>query len=280
MKTYVLYTLAGLTLVSPFLFGQTNATPQPPIPEEARKHFVMGTTLFKDAKTPDDFVQVESQFKQAVDLAPQWPDARYNLALSKEAAGDYSGAMADLKLYEQFKLSDTEARTVQDKIYVIEAKQTEANSPEGKTRSAQHQFAALLQKLDGTVFVKEDNDANDGGNGGNPTLHEVRFYRSESNSLLMCQSRIKRYEANPNSKIGKDGYFTNVFMYEWKIERSENVFPEHAGGRDNNLFFADNGEEFFQGCAITGRLSADGKTFDEIEAFSATIEVLGVWHRE
>ena len=83
----------------------------------------MGTTLFKDAKTPDDYAQVESQFKQAVDLAPQWPDARYNLALSEEAAGDYSGAMADLKLYQQFKLSDPEARTVQDKIYALEAKQ-------------------------------------------------------------------------------------------------------------------------------------------------------------
>ena len=92
------------------------------IPEEARRHFVMGTTLFKDAKTPDDYAQVGSQFKQAVDLAPLWPDARYNLALVKEAAGDYSGAMADLKLYQQFKLSDTEARTVQDKIYALEAK--------------------------------------------------------------------------------------------------------------------------------------------------------------
>jgi hypothetical protein len=100
-----------------------NASAQTPaIPEEARKHFVMGTTLFKEAKTADDFTQVEGEFKQAADLAPQWPDARYNLALAKEAAGDYSGAMADLKLYQQFKLSDTEARTVQDKIYALEAK--------------------------------------------------------------------------------------------------------------------------------------------------------------
>jgi hypothetical protein len=108
------------------LFAQdtgTNAvTTPPPVPEEARKHFVMGTTLFKDAKTPDDYSQVEGEFKQATDLAPQWPEARYNLALAKEAAGDYSGAEADLKLYQQFKLSDDEARTVQDKIYAVEAK--------------------------------------------------------------------------------------------------------------------------------------------------------------
>jgi hypothetical protein len=107
----------------PSLVAQTKVTTPPAIPEEARKHFVMGTTLFADAKSPADFVQVENEFKQAADLAPQWPEARYNLALAKEAAGDYSGAMDDLKLYQQFKLSETEARTVQDKIYALEAKQ-------------------------------------------------------------------------------------------------------------------------------------------------------------
>jgi hypothetical protein len=95
----------------------------PPAPEEARKHFAMGTTLFKDAKTAADFSQAESEFKQAAHLAPDWPDARYNLALAKEAAGDYSGAIADLTLYQQFTLSDSEARKVQDKIYALEAKE-------------------------------------------------------------------------------------------------------------------------------------------------------------
>lgn len=130
MKTHTMSALICLSLLAPSLFGQTNTSANKPnvvttplaIPEEARKHFVMGTTLFADAKSPADFVQVESEFKQAADLAPQWPDARYNLALTKEAAGDYSGAMVDLKLYQQFKLSDADARKVQDKIYVLEAK--------------------------------------------------------------------------------------------------------------------------------------------------------------
>jgi hypothetical protein len=129
MKNYTLHALLGFILITPILLGQANANADQPIaatpptiPEEARKHFVMGTTLFKDAKAGDDFSQVVNEFKQVVDLAPQWPDARYNLALAREAAGDYSGAMADLKLYQQFKLSESEARTVQDKIYILEAK--------------------------------------------------------------------------------------------------------------------------------------------------------------
>src|SRR5882762_5522739 len=104
MKNYTLLALICLSMLTPSLFGQTNTssaaknvvtTPQA-IPEESRKHFIMGTTLFKDAKTADDFSQVESEFKQAADLAPQWSEARYNLALAREAADDYSGAMADL----------------------------------------------------------------------------------------------------------------------------------------------------------------------------------------
>jgi hypothetical protein len=117
----VLVGLCWLVLRAIPALGQANASPT--FPEEARKHFVMGETMFKEAKAPGDFVLAEGEFKQATDLAPEWPDARYDLALAKEAAGDYSGAMEDLKLYQQFKLTDVEARTVQDKIYTIEAKQ-------------------------------------------------------------------------------------------------------------------------------------------------------------
>jgi hypothetical protein len=127
MKVHTVFVLICLSLTAPSAFAQSNGpasamAASPAVPEEARRHFVMGTTLFKEAKAADDFSQVESEFKKAADLAPQWPDARYNLALAKEAAGNYSGAMADLKLYQQFKISDSEARTVQDKIYALEAK--------------------------------------------------------------------------------------------------------------------------------------------------------------
>jgi hypothetical protein len=148
MKKNVLLILASFLLLAPSLCAQTTTTP-PPIPEEARRHFVMGTALFKDAKTHNDYVEVESEFKQAADLAPQWPDPRYNLALSKEAAGDFSGAIADLKIYLQFKLPDTEARTAQDKIYTLEARQRkvteEANSPAA-------QLEKLIKSLDGGVW--------------------------------------------------------------------------------------------------------------------------------
>jgi hypothetical protein len=137
----------------------------PPIPEEARKHLVIGATLLKDAKTPDDYKQVVDEFKQAIILAPWWPDARYDRALAYEAAGDYTNAMNNFKLYQLFKLSDAESRTVQDKIYSLEAKADEAvkekesdatKQNEQQIIGLQNNFSELIRKLEGATFVGYD----------------------------------------------------------------------------------------------------------------------------
>jgi tetratricopeptide (TPR) repeat protein len=170
MKTILFSALlSSILLLSSAIAGaQASNNNSLSVPEDARKHFVMGTTLFKDAKTADDFSQAEGEFKQATDLAPQWPDARYNLALTREAAGDYTGAMADLKLYQQFKLSEAEARTVQDKIYVLEAKQKKAataaaakdaaakakeSSPQAVIAQKQNTFDDSIKKIDGRRYM-------------------------------------------------------------------------------------------------------------------------------
>ena len=122
----------------------------PPIPEEARRHFVRGSALFKDAKAPDDYKQVVDEFTQAVHLAPWWSDARYNLALAWEAPGDYADAIAALKLYLLFKLSDAEARAAQDKIYVLEARQEKIDKATSEKLAEEQKREApeiLLRKL-------------------------------------------------------------------------------------------------------------------------------------
>lgn len=98
----------------------------PPIPEEARKHFLHGTLIFKNAKTILDYNGAVFEFGQAIFYAPWWPEARYNRALAWEAMGEYSHAIQNFKLYLLFKLPETEARTVQDRIYTVEAEKEEA----------------------------------------------------------------------------------------------------------------------------------------------------------
>ncbi len=151
MKKILLVNLALFFAATPFLLRQTSVSGQPTIPEEARRHFVMGETMFKEAKDVDAFTQATAEFAEAARLAPQWPEARYDLALAKEAAGDYSGAMADLKLYQQFKLTDAEARTAQDKIYAIEAKQKMAVAADAANSPAA-QLERLIHSLDGGVW--------------------------------------------------------------------------------------------------------------------------------
>lgn len=161
MKKYLFLAMICFLLILPSFFVQTKAfadssnTVTASIPEEARKHFIMGETMFKAANTADDFAQAVSQFSQAALQAPDWPEARYNLALAKESAGDFSGAMDDLKIYQQFKLSDSEARTVQDKIYAIEAKQqlkVSDSAAKAASDSANVQAAENSKK---EVFIKK-----------------------------------------------------------------------------------------------------------------------------
>jgi len=132
----------------------------PPIPEEARRHFVRGTTLFRDAKSPDDYQQVLDEFGQAASLAPWWPEARYNFALALEAAGDYDKAIANIRLYLLFKLPETDARSAQDKIYALEAKQEKAakakveeSSPQSVAAREQKSFEDLLKTIDGRKYA-------------------------------------------------------------------------------------------------------------------------------
>jgi len=130
----------------------------PPIPEEARKHFVRGSVLFKDAKNSDDFVQVKDEFKEAARIAPWWQDVYFNYALACEAAGKYDDAVRNLRLYMLFNLSDTEARTAQDKIYGIEARQEKAKQVAEKTQDEKRakkirEQEDFLRKINGARYV-------------------------------------------------------------------------------------------------------------------------------
>ena len=118
-------------------------TDLPPIPEEARKHFVRGSVFFKDATTTNDFRQASKEFGEAIYLAPWWPDARYNRALAFEAAGFYNLAITNLNLYLLFKLPAEEVRKVKDKIYALELKAEEVVNKKAEEEKA---AAAAKQK--------------------------------------------------------------------------------------------------------------------------------------
>jgi hypothetical protein len=254
MNIHKLFALVALTLITPSLVAQTNNATSPTIPEEARRHFVIGTTLFKEAKAPADYLQVENHFKQAVDLAPNWPDARYNLALSKEAAGDYAGAMLDLKIYQQFKLSDEDTRKVQDKIYSLEAK---AELAAQKQVIDQQAAAAEEQKK---RELDERSGFTDNQNG------TVREHRSG----LEWQQADDGIKRNWNDSISYCRSLTLAGHLDWRLPNGEELrsfcslttYPKEKGSEIRRRYFPSMKEDIYWTSASLGGGYADYVTFN------------------
>ncbi len=99
--------------------------PAPPIPEEARRHFVKAVTLQKEAKSMTDYEIVVSEYQSALSSAPWSGDAYYNLSVALEASARFSEAKGALQFYLMSGPKD--AVPAQDRIYALEAKQEKAD---------------------------------------------------------------------------------------------------------------------------------------------------------
>ena len=129
--------------------------PAPAIPEEARRHYVMAKTLFDGAKKVEDFNEPITEFKNALLVAPWWPEANRDLGLSLEAAQRYDDAIIYIKLYMATNPGDERTRAAQDEIYKIEAKKRLANKAAGEKIAEQEQKKkqeekARLESVEGT----------------------------------------------------------------------------------------------------------------------------------
>ncbi len=96
--------------------------PAPAIQEEARRHFVEGSTIVKAGKNPAEQALAVQSFNEALKIAPWWPDAWYNLAVAQELAGQFDDAEKSFTLYILSNPGETEQREAQDRIYALSAK--------------------------------------------------------------------------------------------------------------------------------------------------------------
>jgi tetratricopeptide (TPR) repeat protein len=92
------------------------------ISEEAQRYMVRGQTAFKMAKSPEDFELAVKEFQEAVKLAPDWPEAWYNLGFAQEKAEKLADAVASLKRFLELAPDDPEAAEVKKVIYELEYK--------------------------------------------------------------------------------------------------------------------------------------------------------------
>lgn len=99
----------------------TSIKPVPAIPEEARRSFIIGEALFKQAKNLRPAYEAADAFHTAATLAPWWGNAYWNLAVARQLAGQYASAKEALRLYLLTHPSAADRRTAQDRLYAIEA---------------------------------------------------------------------------------------------------------------------------------------------------------------
>lgn len=134
----------------------------PAIPEEARRHYVKGSALFKTATRPSDSADAAEEFRQALLIAPWWGEAYMKMGLALEAAQRYDDAIVALKLFMATAPSAEVQRQAQDEIYSIEAmrdkaakdqveaeRRQQAAQAEADAREQQRKADDLYRKCDG-----------------------------------------------------------------------------------------------------------------------------------
>lgn len=105
-------------------FSTVQQMPAPPeVPEEARRHMERGRLLVRDATQTQNFQPVFAEMEQAIQLAPWWPSAYFNLGTVQAEAGRYADAIANLRLYLEAAPNAANAKAVQSRIYELELKQ-------------------------------------------------------------------------------------------------------------------------------------------------------------
>lgn len=111
LKNEVLDRIAGLT-------GRLAAPPA--IPDDARRHGIRGETLLQGAKDAATFRRAAKEFEAAVDAAPWWSSAYYNLALAREGALNAAGAITAYRQFLGAEPRAQEAPTIRDRMIALE----------------------------------------------------------------------------------------------------------------------------------------------------------------
>ncbi len=98
-------------------------TPPPPVPEDATHHALRGKAFVELAQDAVGYNKALFELEQAVEIAPWFADAYFNLGLIEEKVNDYSGAIRSLNLYLYASPQSPDAAAVRQKIIKLEVKQ-------------------------------------------------------------------------------------------------------------------------------------------------------------
>jgi formylglycine-generating enzyme required for sulfatase activity len=129
MKRLIFVLAVGAIIIAGFTssFGQT-------VSDEAKRHFNRGVAAVEMAKSPADYEAAIKEFKQAIDLAPDWADAYYNLGKVQEQAEKFADAVVSFKQYLRLSPKASDTDTVKSLIDKLEYKAENTLTTAGDVR--------------------------------------------------------------------------------------------------------------------------------------------------
>ncbi len=92
------------------------APDKPPLPEEARRFKVQAEAAVKEK----NWTRAAFSYREALLIAPSWPEGRFNRALILGEMGDYAVAAQEMQRYLLLVPGAPNVRAAQDKIYAWE----------------------------------------------------------------------------------------------------------------------------------------------------------------
>lgn len=110
-----------LTTIFILIFGIASSFGQT-VSEEARRHFDYGMAAIEMAKSPADYEAAIKEFEQATKLAPDWPDAFYNLGLAQEGVEKFADAARSYRQYLRLAPDADDAEEIKSLINKLEYK--------------------------------------------------------------------------------------------------------------------------------------------------------------
>jgi len=99
----------------------------PAIPAEAQRYMARGQAAVEDAKSKHDYSEASKEFQKAVNTAPWWADAYYNLGITHEKAEQYPESIISLKFYMLAAPNAQDLQAVNTKIFKLEYRMEKAS---------------------------------------------------------------------------------------------------------------------------------------------------------
>lgn len=125
-------------------------TPKPVVSKEAKSFMLRGQAAVETAKTPDDFIVAATEFQKAVNVAPWFADAYYNLGMVQEKAKQFGQAAKSLRWYLLAEPKAADAEKVENLITKIEFWEEQASSKKSQQ--------AMIQGLSGEWHTPDNTE--------------------------------------------------------------------------------------------------------------------------